>query len=368
MRRRRSSCAATTCSIEITSSRPISRRAAHGGSRACAGSYERSPSVPTLRRTSCSAACGDDAGGARDFRRGRGGCRKRRRRYGGDGLDAGAGDAHCRPRAARDGTGLRSRRRRLAGRCRQGIRLSTGGARASRRRRFDLETIVGLAPDLVVTWPWTSPVQVAWLRRRGIAVFEADAATVAGIADDVERIGALAGTSEVANAAASALRGRIARIARAHAGVAPLRVFYQVADAPIYTLGGRHIVSRAIEACGGVNVFGALSLPAPQVGVEGVIAANPQVIIAGTEGAKFPPWLAAWRRWPAIDAVRRHALYAVDANWLHRPGPRFVDGVAQLCDVIAQARGERDAGGSIMSPVSRAQLPVLPGDPDRHSR
>lgn len=233
---------------------------------------------------------------------------------------------------------------------------------------LDLETIVGLAPDLVVTWPWTSPAQVAWLRRRGIAVFEADAATVAGIADDVERIGALAGTSEVANAAAAALRGRIARIARAHAGVAPLRVFYQVADAPMYTLGGRHIVSRAIEACGGVNVFGALSLPAPQVGVEGVIAANPQVIIAGTEGAKSPPWLAAWRRWPAIDAVRRHALYAVDANWLHRPGPRFVDGVAQLCDVIAQARSERDAGGSIMSPVSRAQLPVLPGDPDRHSR
>jgi hypothetical protein len=36
--------------------------------------------------------------------------------------------------------------------------------------------------------------------------------------------------------------------------------------------------------------------------------------------------------------VRSGALYAVDANLLHRPGPRFVDGVAQLCAAMAQAR------------------------------
>jgi len=36
--------------------------------------------------------------------------------------------------------------------------------------------------------------------------------------------------------------------------------------------------------------------------------------------------------------VRRHALYAVDANLLHRPGPRFADGMVQLCDTLAKAR------------------------------
>ena len=40
---------------------------------------------------------------------------------------------------------------------------------------IDLERIVTLAPDLVVTWPWTTPAQVAWLRARGMAVYEADA-------------------------------------------------------------------------------------------------------------------------------------------------------------------------------------------------
>ncbi|HEX6138092.1 MAG TPA: ABC transporter substrate-binding protein, partial [Casimicrobiaceae bacterium] len=35
---------------------------------------------------------------------------------------------------------------------------------------LDLERIVMLAPDLIVTWPWTTPAEVAWLRGRGIAV------------------------------------------------------------------------------------------------------------------------------------------------------------------------------------------------------
>jgi hypothetical protein len=36
--------------------------------------------------------------------------------------------------------------------------------------------------------------------------------------------------------------------------------------------------------------------------------------------------------------VRHHALYTVDANLLHRPGPRFVEGVEQLCRTLANAR------------------------------
>ena len=203
---------------------------------------------------------------------------------------------------------------------------------------LDLERIVALAPDLIVTWPWTTPAQVAWLRERGITVFEADPHAIDGIATDVERIGALAGTPTFAAAAARALRSRIAEASsRGNAG-APLRVFYQVSDLPLYTLGGRHLVSQAIAHCGGANVFGDLSIPAPQVSVEAVLAAGPQVIVAGTDFARRPAWLDAWSRWPALPAVRYGNLFVVDANLLHRPGPRFVDGVVQLCHALDDAR------------------------------
>jgi len=203
---------------------------------------------------------------------------------------------------------------------------------------LDLERIVMLAPDLIVTWPWTTPRQVASLRERGIAVYEADARTIDGIAADIERIGRLTASEPVAGAAAKAFRARVARAA-GHAGAAPpLRVFYQVADAPLFTLGGRHLVSQALSLCGGANVFAPLTIPAPQVSIEAVLAANPQVIIAGTDDAKRPRWLDDWLHWPALDAVRDRALYTVDANLLHRPGPRFADGIDQLCAVLANAR------------------------------
>jgi iron complex transport system substrate-binding protein len=203
---------------------------------------------------------------------------------------------------------------------------------------LDLERIVALAPDLIVTWPWTTPAQVAWLRGRGIAVFEADPHAIDGIATDVERIGALAGTAATASTAARDLRARIAEAASHGNAEAPLRVFYQVSDLPLYTLGGRHLVSQAIAHCGGANVFGGLSIPAPQVSVEAVLAADPQAIVAGTDFARRPAWLDAWSRWPALSAVRYGNLFVVDANLLHRPGPRFVDGVVQLCRALDDAR------------------------------
>jgi iron complex transport system substrate-binding protein len=202
---------------------------------------------------------------------------------------------------------------------------------------LDLERIVALAPDLIVTWPWTMPAQVAGLRARGFAVFEADPHAIDGIATDVERIGVLAGTPTAAAAAARELRSRIARASRGNAGP-PLRVFYQVSDLPLFTLGGRHLVSQAIARCGGANVFGDLAIPAPQVSLEAVLAADPQVIVAGTAFTRRPAWLDAWSRWPALSAVRYGNLFVVDANLLHRPGPRFVDGVVQLCGALDAAR------------------------------
>lgn len=202
---------------------------------------------------------------------------------------------------------------------------------------LDLERLAALAPDLIVTWPWTTPAQVNWLRDRGIAVFEADARTVDAIAADIERIGVLAGTESDASVAATKLRARIAALGP-HTSGAPLRVFYQVSDVPLFTLGGRHLVSKAIALCGGRNVFDELTIPAPQVGVESVLTADPQVIVAGTADAKRPDWLDRWNSFASVAAAQRKALYVVDANLLHRPGPRFVDGVAQLCAALVDAR------------------------------
>ncbi|MEO6749814.1 MAG: cobalamin-binding protein [Casimicrobiaceae bacterium] len=200
----------------------------------------------------------------------------------------------------------------------------------------DLERIVALAPDLVVTWPYTTAAQLAAIRRRGIRVFTSDPKTIDGIARDIERLGVLVGSREAAARSAAAFRAEI-ESARRHAPARqhpPLRVFYEIWGEPIYTIGGHHLISEAITLCGGQNVFAALGVAAPIVSEEAVIAARPQVIVAGADDARRPHWLDAWKRWPQIPAVRDARLRVVDANLLHRAGPRFARGVVALCDAL----------------------------------
>ena len=204
--------------------------------------------------------------------------------------------------------------------------------------RLDMERIIALAPDLVVTWPYLVPAQVAMLRARGVPVFMTQPTTIAGIADDIERLGALAGTSTIAAARAQVFRAELARLSTQRAGPRNVRVFYEIWNEPLYTIGGKHLISEAIRACGGENVFAALTLPAPGVSVEAVLAAKPEAIIAGADRAVRPAWLDDWKRWTTLPAVANGNLFTVDANLLHRPGPRFLDGVAGLCAVLDDAR------------------------------
>jgi iron complex transport system substrate-binding protein len=204
--------------------------------------------------------------------------------------------------------------------------------------RLDLERIVALAPDLVVTWPYSSATEVALLRARGVPVFITNPTTIAGIAADIERLGALAGTQGAAAERARQYRAKLARLAERRERSHQVRVFYEIWNEPLYTIGGKHLISEAIKICGGENVFGSLTLPAPEVSVEAVLAARPEAIIAGADGGVRPAWLDDWKRWPSIPAVALGNLYTVDANLLHRPGPRFLDGMEGLCAALDDAR------------------------------
>ena len=79
----------------------------------------------------------------------------------------------------------------------------------------------------------------------------------------------------------------------------------------------------------------------PSSRASAVIAARPQAIVAGADGGARPAWLDAWSRWTGVPAVRDRQIHVVDADRLHRPGPRFAEGVAELCAAIDRARNRQ---------------------------
>jgi iron complex transport system substrate-binding protein len=205
-------------------------------------------------------------------------------------------------------------------------------------RAVDLERIVALKPDLAVVWPYLAPGEIDRLRNLGIPIFVSDPRTPEGIPDELERLGALAGTGDSASAAAAALRAKLVALERRERGAASIAVFYEIWPKPLYTIGGRHLISAALALCGGRNIFVRIETPAPAVGIEDVLEARPEAIVAATDDAVRPAWLDGWRRWRVLPAVQHGNLFVVDANLLHRAGPRFIEGADQLCNALDQAR------------------------------
>jgi iron complex transport system substrate-binding protein len=208
-----------------------------------------------------------------------------------------------------------------------------------------LEGILALQPDLIVTWPYLPPAQLDRLRALRVPVYLSNPATPMAIADEIEQLGFLAGHAEAAAVAAATFRMRLVAARDRAAGAIKVRVFYEIWNRPLYTVGGGHLITAAIDMCGGENVFASLPLPAPQVSVEAVLTAAPDAIVAGADDGVRPEWLDEWLAWRELPAVARDNLFVVDANLLHRSGPRFAEGVEQLCKVLATARANRSVKG-----------------------
>lgn len=217
-------------------------------------------------------------------------------------------------------------------------------ARVGGYSRIDLEAVASLKPDLVLAWEsGNSLPQVDKLRALGLTVHVAQPNTIDNVADQLEKLGQLAGSEAAARAAAERFRQRLATLREANAGKPPVRVFYQIWKTPLMTVGGPQIISDAIKLCGGDNVFGHLSKMAPTVSVEAVLEANPEAIVATGMGDARPEWLHDWDKWTQLAAVKRDNLFHINPDIMQRHTPRILDGTEKLCAHLDTARRHRPA-------------------------
>ncbi|MCL7943880.1 cobalamin-binding protein [Marinobacter sp. ATCH36] len=205
--------------------------------------------------------------------------------------------------------------------------------------RLDLEAIVALEPDLVVAWvDGNSGSQLTKIEALGVPVFWLEPRTFEDIASAVERLAVLSGNETAgANRAADFLEG-IGQLRDRYQEARPVRVFYQVWHEPLMTINDEELIGRAIDLCGGSNVFGHLPRLVPRVSEEAVLEANPDAVLSGGEDSDDRRWLEQWRQYPDLAAVSRGNLYLIPPSLIQRPTLRMLEGTKQLCLTLEQAR------------------------------
>lgn len=193
--------------------------------------------------------------------------------------------------------------------------------------QLDVERLLSLKPDLILLWPGSvGPAQRVQLQRLNIPVYVAEPHNLAQLTTQVQAIAERLGRVDAGRQLAEQLRQRLAELRQRYRRAEPLRVFYQVWNSPLYTVGGGQIISDALTVCGARNVFDDLKLPAPQVSIESVLQRNPELILVSDQAQ-----MDAWKAWPTMaDRVRQ-----VPDKGLERPSGQMLEAVGRLCQVIA---------------------------------
>lgn len=198
---------------------------------------------------------------------------------------------------------------------------------------LDAEKIVGIRADLVVAGGngYTPPDGVAKLRSLGIPVLVVYAASVDGVADDVELVGRAVGRSAQAAELAGSMRTEIDALAGAVRDLAKPRTFYEIdASKEIYGPADHSFLAEMVGLAGGAPITSG-SPDNFQIPLERLIAADPEVIVLGDAAHGVAADQVAKRPgWSGMTAVRTGTVRVADDKLIARPGPRLGQGLRSL--------------------------------------
>ncbi len=232
---------------------------------------------------------------------------------------------------------------------------------------LDAGLLEELSPDLVLTQGLCDVCAVsASVVERAVAglasrpeVLSLDPASLDEVLDDAVRVGGALGREGEAREKVAALRGRLARVEGAVAGLGRPRVACVEWLDPPFSAG--HWVPEMVRLAGGEELLAAPGEPSARITWREVREAAPDVLVLmpcgfdARRAAAEAGFLSKLPGWEDLPAVRDGRVWAVDANsHFSRPAPRLVEGVEILARIL---HPEVFAG----EPESAIRLPLSAG-------
>lgn len=209
-------------------------------------------------------------------------------------------------------------------------------ARVGGEKNPKLEVIRGLGADLVIANVEENIREhIETLRAWGIAVYVTYPRTVADGIGLVRELGRLTGTEGRAAEIAGPLEAKFRALQLRLRGRAQTRVFCPIWRNPYMTVNRDTYVHDMLAVCGGENVFGDRPRRYPEVTLEEVAAARPEVILLPDEPYRFrAAHLADFAPHADVPAVARGRIHLVDGKLVAWYGPRIGEALDVLPELL----------------------------------
>lgn len=200
---------------------------------------------------------------------------------------------------------------------------------------IQIEKVLQLKPDLVIVWQSGNKASdIEQMEKMGLKVVYSNPELIEDVATYLRELGQLTANEEQAELIAKNYEQRLVKLRQHHADIKPMKVFYQLWPEPMQTINKETLINQMIEVCQGQNVFADNPTPYPQISIENVIVAQPELIIYPDEKSAMDQPIIDWHKWPEIPAVKHNRFIHVNADLLHRFSTRMLDGVEDMCEKI----------------------------------
>ncbi|WP_271001760.1 ABC transporter substrate-binding protein [Listeria seeligeri] len=198
----------------------------------------------------------------------------------------------------------------------------------------DTEKIISLKPDLVLGHEsMLSSQKDAYqqLKDAGINLFVVpDATNLKDTEKTITTIGELTATDKEAKQVTTSMEDQKAAIEKKAKELKTSPKVWIEISPDLYTAGKGTFMNEMLELAGGTNIVTEDGfIPYNE---EKVIEQNPDIILSVYPDAKST--IEKRTAWKDISAVKNDQIYEMDANKLSRPGPRLLEGAADIQAVL----------------------------------
>lgn len=205
---------------------------------------------------------------------------------------------------------------------------------------IDFERVVSLKPELIIaTAAGNTKDMVERLEKLGFPTYVIFPKKIQDIMKSVLNIGHIVNREREAHVIVQTMQNRLKKIHELTRCLSRPKVFLQIGEAPLVTVGKGSFGDDLINLSGGENIAGNEKQMYPRLGIEEILKRAPEVIIVSTMNPKgdYQKVFLEWSRWKTIPAVKNKRIHLMDSDLIDRPSPRIIDGLEIMAKILHPA-------------------------------